>query len=372
MNSTFPPRPAAEYLAASNSSPRSPRPSSPAQLGYRMPAEWEFHQATWLSWPHNSNTWLCGLEEIYTSYAELVRAVTADEVVHINVNDGKMERLARDVLSTCSVGGDIHFHHFPTDDAWCRDHGAVVLVHRSRDVPFPTRIAVDWAYNAWGGKYEPYDNDNAIPNRMARELGIPIVAGGMILEGGSIDVNGAGVLLTTETCLLHKNRNPHLNRQQIESRLCDMLGVEHVIWLSGEIAGDDTDGHVDCLARFVDTHTVVTAVEVDSNNENFDVLQSNLQRLNQTQLPGGEHLTVVTLPMPKAVTFQSRQLPATYLNFYVTNHSVIVPTFDQPSDDIAKEMFADLFPGRRVVGVDCRALITGLGAVHCLTQQVPA
>lgn len=347
-----------------------------------MPAEWEPHQATWLSWPHKEASWPGRLHAILPVYARMVAALARSETVRINVNDEAMEASARKLLREAGADGDIRFHHFPTDDAWCRDHGAIFVVTSdelrvaSESGPSPvTRhsslAATHWGYNAWGGKYPPFDLDNQIPRRMAEELGVPRFEGGMILEGGSIDVNGAGLLLTTEACLLNPNRNPELGREEIERRLCDFLGVEKVLWLGDGIAGDDTDGHVDDLSRFVAADTVVTAVEEDPADENYEVLQVNLRRLRElTDLRGGA-IRIVELPMPPAVIFEGQRLPASYANFYIGNTVVLVPTFGHPNDRRACATLAELFPGREVVGIDCTEIVWGLGAWHCLTQQVP-
>jgi len=341
---------------------------TPTQLGYRMPAEWVPHRATWLSWPHNEESWPGKLHVVLPIYARMVAALAGSETVHINVNDEAMEDQARRLLHAAGAQGDIRFHHFPTNDAWCRDHGAIFVV-RAGDDPL---AAINWEYNAWGGKYPPYDLDNQIPQRMAEALGVPCFDGGMVLEGGSIDVNGEGLLLTTEACLLNPNRNPHLTREQIEQRLCDYLGVSNILWLGDGIVGDDTDGHIDDLARFVAPDTVVTVVESDPTDENYDALQENLRRLKRmTDLRGGA-LRIVELPMPPAIVYEGRRLPASYANFYIANRVVLLPTFNHPNDERAAAILAELFPTRDIVSIDCTDMVWGLGAWHCLTQQVPA
>ncbi len=341
---------------------------APAALGYRMPAEWEPHQATWLSWPHKEASWPGKFPVILPVYARMVAALAQSETIHINVNDDAMEEQARRLLRAAGAEGDIRFHPIATNDAWCRDHGAIFVV---RDGPAPL-AATDWGYNAWGEKYPPYDLDNQVPQHMAETLGVPRFDGGMILEGGSIDVNGAGLLLTTEACLLNPNRNPQLSREQIEQRLCDYLGVVTILWLGDGIAGDDTDGHIDDLARFVAPDTVVTVVENDPADENYEVLQQNLRRLRGlTDLRGGA-LRVVELPMPPAVSYAGQRLPASYANFYIGNSVVLLPAFGHANDDRAAAILAELLPGREIVGIDCTDIIWGLGAWHCLTQQVPA
>lgn len=334
---------------------------------YRMPAEWEPHQATWLSFPHNTDTWPGDmLARVQAAYARMVAVLARSETVHINVNDATMERYVLDLLHTAGARGDIRLHHIPTNDAWCRDHGATVVQQRDGSL-----VAVDWEYNAWGGKYPPYDLDNQVPARMAEVLGIERVAGGMVLEGGSIEVNGDGLLLTTESCLLNPNRNSHLTREQIEQRLCAMTGAGRVLWLGEGIAGDDTDGHVDDITRFVAPDTVVTVVEGNPDDENFAPLQQNLARLRAMCDRHRQPLRIVPLPMPEPVVLQGRRMPASYANFSIANRVVLLPTFNQPTDQQAQEILQRLFPGREVVGVDGTEVIWGLGAWHCLTQQVP-
>lgn len=336
-----------------------------------MPAEWDQHQGTWLSWPHNLETWWDGLESVHAFYAELVAAIARHEHVHINVADQAMESLALKVVSAAPLD-QVTFHHFSTNDAWIRDHGAVMVSCEQGDGIYPPLVAIDWGYNAWGGKYPPFDLDNAIPMHMARTLSIPCVGGGMILEGGSIEVNGCGDLLTTEECLLNTNRNPDLNRKQIEAKLTMLLGVEKVHWLSATIQGDDTDSHIDNVARFVDPTTIVVVVEEDANDVNFDSLQANYKHVCQLRLHGDVAPDVIKLPMPDPVTDRNGdRLPASYANFYITNGSVIVPQFGQSKDQVAVTILADLFPNREIVGIDCCNILVGLGAIHCLTQQVP-
>lgn len=332
-----------------------------------MPAEWEPHQATWVSWPHKEASWPGKLEAIQPVYARMIAELSRSETVHVNVNDPAMEHAARRRLAEFGTLGEIVFHHFPTNDAWCRDHGAIVLAH----VGDGTLLATDWKYNAWGDKYPPYDLDNRAPALMAEHLGVERVAIEVVLEGGSIDVNGEGDLLTTESCLLNPNRNPDLSRDQIEAHLRENLGVETVHWLGDGIAGDDTDGHVDDITRFVNATTVVTAVEQDPDDVNYEPLASNLARLRGLRLASGEPLRIVELPMPPAVEYEDRRLPASYANFYIGNSVVLLPFYGGPRDEEAREILQSLFPGRRVVGIDCTDLIWGLGAFHCLTQQIP-
>jgi agmatine deiminase len=353
---------------------------TPKQLGYRLPAEWEPHDATWLSWPHKEASWPGKIETIFPVYAQMVAALSRSETVHINVNDADMEAAAARQLRQAGVageiGGTIRFHQFATNDAWCRDHGAIILKHRdpqtAAEKGISSRLATDWDYNAWGDKYPPYDLDNLIPSKMADLLGIPCKKGGMVLEGGSIDSNGAGLLLTTENCLLNPNRNPSLTKVQIEARLIEFFGVEKVLWLGEGIVGDDTDGHIDDITRFVDARTVVTAIEEDPADENYSILQDNLTRLESMTDLEGRPLEIVTIPMPPPVVFNDQRLPASYANFYIANTVVLLPTYNHLNDERARAALARLFPSREIVGLDCTDIIWGLGAFHCLTQQVPA
>ncbi|GIV62110.1 MAG: agmatine deiminase [Rhodothermaceae bacterium] len=262
------------------------------------------------------------------------------------------------------------YHRFPTNDAWCRDHGAIFVV-RERDGRREL-AATDWGYNAWGGKYPPFDLDNAIPRRMAEALGVPRFEVDMILEGGSIEVNGAGLLLTTTDCLLNPNRNPGRSREEIEQTLRDYLGVRKILWIRGELAGDDTDGHIDNIARFVGEDTVLAVVEDDPADENYEPLQENLARLREMTTVDGRPLRVETLPMPAPVYYGEHRLPASYANFYIGNTVILLPVYNDPNDAVAAEIIGRHFPDRTVVGIDCRELVWGLGAFHCLTQQVPA
>ncbi|MBA3313309.1 MAG: agmatine deiminase family protein [Planctomycetaceae bacterium] len=348
-----------------------------------MPAEWEPHAATWLSWPHNENSWPGRFEIVEPVYAQMVRAIAESEPVRINVADAAMERRAQRFLQAAGASGEITFHHVPTNDAWCRDHGAIFVVanceqgtaNREREalpfaVPDSPFAATKWRYNAWGNKY-PHDLDDRVAAQMASLLDVPLFERGIVLEGGSIDVNGAGVLLTTEACLLNPNRNPDLSREQIENELRAGLGVEEVVWLGDGIAGDDTDGHIDDLTRFVAERTVVTVVESNPHDENYAPLRENLSRLRSIPI-GGKPLDVVELPMPPALVYDGQRVPASYANFYIANTSVLLPGYDRATDARAQAILAEHFPTREVVVIDCSDLIWGLGAFHCLTQQVPA
>jgi agmatine deiminase len=344
---------------------------TPATLGYRMPAEWEPHEATWLSWPHKEASWPDAFEHVPAAFVEMARHISASELVRINVADEDFAARVRTLLQAGGVNlNAVCFHFNPTDDAWVRDHGPIYVV---REVNGQRERAInDWGYNAWGNKYPPYDQDDVVPTRIAQETGETLFTPGIVMEGGSIDVNGRGTLLTTEACLLNPNRNPHLNQAQIEQYLKDYLGVTNILWLGDGIVGDDTDGHVDDLTRFVAPDTVVTAIEDDPRDENYEVLMANYERLLQMKDQDGQSLRVVKLPMPGAIYFAEQRLPASYANFYIANKSVLVPTYRHANDARACTILQELFPHRRVVGIDCTHLIWGLGSIHCVTQQQPA
>ncbi len=340
---------------------------TPAAARYRMPAEWEPHEATWLSWPNPEGISFPGnYDRILPVFAKMVDSLAGSERVRINVADLEMEKTVRGHLAGVETA-HVEYCHIPTNEPWCRDHGAIFVV---REEP-PSVAAVNWDYNAWGGKYPPFDLDDAVPSKMASLLEIPVFDAGMVLEGGSIDVNGAGALLTTEACLLNPNRNPTLTKQQIEQRLHDYLGVKAVLWLGDGIEGDDTDGHVDDITRFVNRTTVVTAVETDSSDRNFGILQDNIERLKSMRIEDGTPLHVLELPMPPRIERDGRRLPASYANFYIANTVVLLPVFGAPQDAEAESVLQAAFPTRKIVGIDCRELIWGLGAFHCLTQQQP-
>jgi agmatine deiminase len=340
---------------------------APAELGFSMPAEWAPHQATWISWPHNPETWPGVLEEAEAAMTAAVHALASGETVRINVLDADHEARVRARLGAVAQTPAVVFHRFPTNDAWCRDHGAIFV----RD-DVGRLAAVDCGFNAWGGKYPPWELDDAIPAQMAQALGLARFAGGLVLEGGSIDVNGAGAVLTTEQCLLNENRNPVLSRADIERRLGLLFGVRQVLWLGDGIVGDDTDGHIDDITRFVAEDAVVTVVEPDRDDPNHAPLAENLERLHAMRLLDGRPLRIIELPMPAPLQRDGERLPASYGNFYIGNQVVLLPAFDQPGDEQAAEILASCFPGRRIVPIRANELVVGLGAFHCLTQQVPA
>jgi len=340
---------------------------TPAALGYRMLAEWELHAATWLSWPRREGiSFPDSFDRVLPALRAMVEALIESEQVCINVCNGAHEAEAREVLRGLPVER-ISFHLVPTNEPWCRDHGPIFL-KRDSD---PKIAVVDWDYNAWGNKYPPFNLDEIVPTRVAEILNVPVFYPHMILEGGSIDVNGSGAVLTTECCLLNKNRNPNLSRGEIEQRLRDYFGVRDILWLGDGIAGDDTDGHIDDLARFVSEQMVVTVVEENRDDENYEPLQQNLARLREMKI-GRRNIEIVTLPMPKKIVREGLRLPASYANFYIANNCVLVPAFADPADEIVLSILRECFPQRRVIGIDCRELIWGLGTFHCLTQQQPA
>ena len=313
---------------------------TPTALGYRMPAEWEPHTATWLSWPRREGiSFPESFDRVLPALRAMVEALIESEQVCINVCNDAHEVEARSVLSGLPMER-ITFYRVPTNEPWCRDHGPIFLT-RDRD---PRLAVVDWDYNAWGNKYPPFDLDEVVPTRLAEILKLPVFYPHMILEGGSIDVNGSGALLTSESCLLNKNRNPNLSRDEIEQRLRDYLGVREILWLGDGIAGDDTDGHIDDLTRFVSERTIVTVVEENRDDENYQPLQENLARLREMKI-GGRNVEILTLPMPKKIVREGLRLPASYANFYIANTCVLVPTFADPNDEAALSILARMFSG---------------------------
>ncbi len=346
-----------------------PTPGSPAALGYRMPAEWEPHAATWLSWPRPEGISFPGAYELIPPIlGQMVAALAESEPVHINVRDaGEEARVRRELVGVDTA--HVRFFHIPTNEPWCRDHGPIFVTRPGDDAPV---AVLDFEYNAWGWKYPPFDLDDAVPTRVAEALGgLPVHYPNIVLEGGSIDVNGSGTLLTTESCLLNPNRNPSLKRTDIEGVLRDTLGTPHVLWLGDGIEGDDTDGHVDDLTRFVNRSTVVTVVEDDRSDPNHEPLQLNLARLREMVVEDGTPLKVLTLPMPSPVRREGQRLPASYANFYIANKVVLLPVFNDPCDAWATSVLREAFPDRQVVPIVSRDLVWGLGAFHCLTQQQP-
>ncbi|HEX7719067.1 MAG TPA: agmatine deiminase family protein [Woeseiaceae bacterium] len=335
-----------------------------------MPAEWTPHQATWISWPHKRESWPGKFEPIEPVMVRAVAAISNGETVRINVLDERHEKHVQSLLDGKVRAENIVFHRFPTNDAWCRDHGAI-FVTRPGDTPAERALALNFRFNAWGNKYPPFDLDDAIPPQMAEALDVACFSVDMVLEGGSIDVNGSGALLTTEQCLLHPNRNPQLDKSAIERNLRDTLGVRQILWLGEGIVGDDTDGHIDDLTRFVAADTVVTVIELDRGDENHRPLEENRERLAGLRLEDGRPLRIIELAMPRPVEYKGDRLPASYANFYIGNRVVLMPAFNDPADEPNRKLLAKCFPGREVIAIDCTDLVLGLGTFHCLTQQVP-
>jgi agmatine deiminase len=344
--------------------------STPKQLGYYFPAEFAKHFATWLSWPHKEASWPGKIETIFPVYAQFIKLVAEGERVHINVVDEKMKEKALSHLHKVNADlKNIQFFIHPTNDAWCRDHGPAFLVN---PIAEQKKVIVDWGYNAWGGKYPPFDLDDNIPTLIAKHYDMPVWYPGIVMEGGSVEFNGKGTLITTTSCLLNENRNPHLNQKQIEEFLCSYYGVTNILWLGDGIVGDDTDGHIDDLTRFVNEDTVVTVVESDKTDDNYKPLQENLELLKKLRLENGKQMNIVELPMPAALVYDDMRLPTSYANFYIANNYVVVPTFRDKNDDKALTILQDCFKDRKVVGLDSVDIIWGLGSFHCLSQQEPA
>ncbi len=346
-----------------------PQTPSPKELGYYFPAEFAPHTATWLSWPHKEASWPGKIHTIFPSYAAFVRELTAGEKVCINVKDEAMKSFALEHLRSAGVDlTKVTFFFHPTNDAWCRDHGPAFLINPSTT---EKKVIVDWDYNAWGNKYPPYDLDDVIPTLIAKQYGIPVYYPGIVMEGGSVEFNGNGTVMTSTACLLNPNRNPHLSQEQIEQYLCHYYGMEQVLWVDEGIVGDDTDGHIDDTVRFVNADTVITVVEENTSDENHALLQHNLKQLKKMRLLNGKQLNIVELPMPDELIYEDQRLPCSYANFYIANTSVIVPTFRSNKDDRALQVIQSCFPDRKVVGIDSTDIIWGLGSFHCLSQQEP-
>ncbi len=396
---------------------RLPLSGSPASLGFSFPPEWARHAGTWFSWPRPEGISFPGkYHTVPGSLAAIIREIAPREIVHINVPNENYERIVREQLIEHGVArryfsaqtetgdkpsglGRIRFHYIPTNESWCRDHGPAFVVRERRGRR--EAAIVDWGFNAWGGKYPPYDGDDAVPTRIASEiveggrgtgarivarerfagLFVPRVKGApVVMEGGAVEFNGAGTILTSESCLLHKNRNPHLSKREIEKALKDWYGQGHVVWVGDGIVGDDTDGHIDDLARFIAPNVVVTTIEDDPADENYKILKENLRRLQLSRDANGKRFEIVTIPMPGIVEHEGQRLPATYANFYFVNGAVLVPTYRHKKNDRraietlqrAMDALPKIHRSRKVIGIDCTELIWGLGAIHCLTQQQPA
>ena len=336
---------------------------TPFSLGYMMPAEWEGHVATWLAWPKDPTTFPPDIiNRVEKAYVRMIRALAPGEKVNVLVDDEETEERVSSVIGRQS---NVLFHRIKTCDVWIRDYGPIFV--KSNDV-----AVTKWVFNAWGNKYDDLKRDNESGMAVAQSTALEIFEPGIVLEGGSIDVNGLGTCLTTKQCLLNKNRNPKLGAGKIADYLKEYLGVTNLIWLESGISGDDTDGHVDDVARFVDENTVVCMVEEDRNDENYEVLKKNYDLLLRAKDQSGKELKVVPMGMPKRIESKDGTLPASYANFYVGNAAVLVPTFNDPNDSKALRTLKQFFPEREVLGIDCESLVYGLGAIHCVTQQQPA
>ncbi|MDE1155224.1 MAG: agmatine deiminase family protein [Acidobacteriaceae bacterium] len=346
---------------------------------FRMPAEWAPHASTWIAWPHNAEDWPGKFQPIPWVYAEIVRHLSSVEDVHILVNDAAAEKRARTILTRQHATLErVHFHAWETDRIWLRDSGPIFVKNAAGE-----KQITDWRFNAWA-KYPNWKNDDKIPARVAKLQKMKsvqpevLLANGkkhrLVLEGGSIDTNGEGILLTTEECLLSEvqQRNPGITKEQLEAAFQQYLGIEKVLWMNRGCAGDDTHGHVDDITRFVAPNTILTAVEPNKRDENYEPLAENLDRLKSARNLKKRPFEIKTLPMPAPVVFEGERLPASYANFYIANDLVLVPTFNDPNDRIALNTLAECFPKRKVVGIHCVDFIWGLGALHCMTQQEPA
>jgi agmatine deiminase len=342
----------------------------PRELGYRFPAEWEKHAATWLSYPHSdSYSWPEKQDAIYPSYNRFIKEVSKGEKVCINV---RAESEKAGILSILEREGaempNIVLHIHPTNDAWCRDYGPAFIVNPSAEFP---KAIVSWKYNAWGDKY-PHDLDERIPGLIAEVLGIPIIFPGIVMEGGSVEMNGKGTLMTTTSCLLHENRNSSLTQPELEKYLCMYYGVEQILWLGEGINGDDTNGHIDDLTRFFREDGILTMVETNKADTNYKPLADNLKTLKRVRLLNGRQPDLVEIPMPKPVWYDGQRLPASYANFYICNQSLIVPLYRCREDDQAMKILEECFPSKTITGIDSTDIIWGLGSFHCLSQQEPA
>jgi agmatine deiminase len=342
---------------------------SPKELGYRFPAEFEQHAATWLSWPHKEASWPGKMESIFPSYSRFIEVLSQHEAVHINVVNEEMKDFAKEKLAETTAKMDsIKFYTHPTNDAWCRDHGPAFLINPTATQPL---IVIDWNYNAWGNKYPPFDLDDKIPTLIANAYSIPVLYPEIIMEGGSVDFNGNGTLITSESCLLNQNRNPFLSRSGIESFLEAYYGIEQVLWVKDGIVGDDTDGHVDDTVRFINSDSVLAVVEENKSDENYEILQRNINDLKNMRLLNGKQINIIELPMPDKVLYENQRLPASYANFYIANGLVVVPTFKSAKDEKALRIIQEVFPDRKITGIDSTDIIWGLGSFHCLSQQEP-
>jgi len=344
---------------------------TPAKLGFRMPAEWHRHSSTWLSWPKDPETWPERVQQAQEIFVQMMATLTPHETVNLLVDDRETEASVRDRCTFASAS-NIRMHRVPTIDSWIRDYGPNFLVSDNGKAAFN-----DWRFNAWGNKYEELKKDDCVPELLQPVLGLPRFEPGIVMEGGSIDVNGEGCVLTTEQCLLNPNRNPELSKDEIETKLKEFLGVEKVLWLGEGIVGDDTDGHIDDIARFVAPGVIVCAREDDPQDANYEILEDNFRRLESMTDRSGRSFRIVTIPMPGAVGGNStdsrnlERLPASYANFYIANKVVLAPVFGRSNDDRAVNILQSVFSDRRVIPINCEPLVWGMGTIHCVTQQQP-
>ena len=342
---------------------------TPSSSGYRMPAEWEKHEAIWLSWPHDAADYLHRLDNVHKTYIEIIKSIFNSEKVNLIVKNSLTKKNVKELLKKENIDrGKITFHILNYMDIWIRDYGPIFIVNQNEK-----RLAMThWIFNAWGEKYEELKNDTVIPSLINQSLKIPCFTPGIILEGGSVDANGKGTLITTEQCLLNKKRNPNLSKKEIEFFLMEYLMGEKIIWLKQGIAGDDTDGHVDDIGRFVNPFTLLCAYEDDKDDENYTILKNNYDILKNSTDQDGNRFKIIKLPMPGFVGDGGKRLPASYANFYIGNDVVLVPVFDHENDQKALNVVQDCFPTRKVVGIHCFDLVHGLGTIHCVSQQQPA
>lgn len=341
--------------------------STPKLLGYIFPAEWEKHESTWLTYPKINDSWPDRIEEVERPYNEFIRFIATAEKVHINVENEDFEKRISIELEKIGCRMDqLIFHHFKSDDCWCRDHGPSFLVNNQGE-----KGIVKWEFNAWGGKYA-FENDNQIASQIASYLKLIPFKPGIVMEGGSIEVNGIGDLLTSSACLLNNNRNPNLSKEYLEEYLCNYYGVHQILWLNDGIAGDDTDGHIDDIARFVNESTLLIAVEDDLKSINYKPLKENLKIASKFILSNGKNPEIIELPMPEPQLLDNVPLPASYANFYICNAGVVVPIFKCKNDQKALDIISKVFFDRQIFPIDATRVIHGLGSWHCLSQQEPA
>lgn len=344
---------------------------SPRHLGYRLPAEWELHAATWLAWPHNLSTWDTDLDQVQAVFIQIIKAIANHETVYLVVPDEPTWAQAESRLKYADSSHNVVLQVISTDDAWIRDYGAMFVARVDDETSLPKRIGIDWGFNGWG-KQARYESDNAIATRMVQVMGNQSIAGGMVLEGGSIDSNGQGILLATEASLLDTNKNANADRSWFEAKAQTMLGASQVIWLAHGTEGDLTGGRVDQVARFAGPNRIALVDDVDPSSRNYEALQENRRRVAETTNYEGRHFEVVTLPAPVRVERDGQDLWGSYANFYVANSCVLVPQYGHAADQTAVATIQCLFPGRKVIGIDCRTLLRPQGSLHALTQQVPA